>query len=365
MALCIHDVVSNKLCPFMQAPITARSDAVLLLQFVDLVLEGSPRDGEIPAYVYSLHAVSAHSVELISLSAIPILLFATVGLFLVFYMHHSWGVVGTVLAHSQVARHTMRSTMLTSWILFLWLTVQFYTDTREMKDVVQKYILLALFKDIYTPQVTAGYVQWGSFLAILLLEAPFLFVFFFCKSTDLHNRKQQLSKTDCRLCYWITVFCDTLDDISVVEAAQMASVYLFYIALNLTVSPIFAIAWVFSLAAYILVSIVYLAMLLEIVSSCCKTCSFGRVSKGLAFLLLGLLCLTVNYYVFRQLRVDKHNNYSTIRGLLSSLVSSVVIGLYGYIVKRLLYQKEDVDREEQEITETTPLNQDMKAFHEV
>ena len=44
MALCIHvDIVSNKLCPFMQAPITACSDAVLLLLFVDLVLEGSPR----------------------------------------------------------------------------------------------------------------------------------------------------------------------------------------------------------------------------------------------------------------------------------------------------------------------------------
>ena len=329
------------------------------------MLEGSPRDGEIPAYVHSPHDVSAHSLELISLSAVPILLFATVGLFLVLYIHHSWGVVGTVLAHSQVARHTMRSTMLASWILFLWMTVQFYTDTREMKDVVQKDILLTLFKDIYTPQVTAGYVQFGSFLAILLLEASFLFVFFFRKSTDLHNRRQQLSKTDCHLCYWIRVLCDTFGGIGVVAAVQMASVYLFYNALNLTVSPIFAIAWVFSLVAYILVGIVYLALLLEMVSSCCKTCSFVRVSKELAFLLLGLLCLTVNYYAFRQLRVDKHNNYSTIRGLLSSLVSSAVIGLYGYIVKRLLYQKEDVDREEREITETTPLNQNMKAFHEV
>ena len=243
--------------------------------------------------------------------------------------------------------------------------VQFYTVTREMKDVVQKDILLALFKDIYTPQVTVGYVQWGSFLAILLLEAPFLFVFFFHKSTDLHNRKQQLSKTDCRLCYWIRVLCDTLAGIGVVAAVQMALVNLFYNALNLTVSPIFAIAWVFGLVAYILVGIVYLALLLEMVSSCCKTCSFGRVSKGLAFLLLGLLCLTVNYYVVGQLRVDKYNNYGTFRGLLSSLVSSAVIGLYGYIVKGLLYQKEDVDRDEREITATTPLNQNMKAFHEV
>ena len=80
--------------------------------------------------------------------------------------------------------------------------------------------------------MTAGYVQFGSFLAILLLEATFLFVFFFRKSTDLHNRKQQLSKTDCRLCYWIRVLCDTLGGIGVVAAVQMASVYLFYIEIE-------------------------------------------------------------------------------------------------------------------------------------
>ena len=150
------------------------------------------------------------------LTAIPILLFATVGLFLVLYMHHSWGtmstvkhhswgVVGTVMAHSQVARHILRSTMLASWILFLWMTVTFYTVSREMAVAVQDEKPLRLFRDIYAPQVTASYVQFGSFLAILLLEASFLFVYFFHKSTKLHNRKQQLSKTDCHLCYWITV----------------------------------------------------------------------------------------------------------------------------------------------------------------
>ena len=38
------------------------------------------------------------------LTAIPILLFATVGLFLVLYMHHSWGTMSTVMTHSQVGK---------------------------------------------------------------------------------------------------------------------------------------------------------------------------------------------------------------------------------------------------------------------
>ena len=291
------------------------------------------------------------------LTTIPILLFTVVSLFLVLYMHHSWGVVGTVLAHSQVARHMMRSTMLTSWILFLWVIVHFYRITREMANAVQENRLLTLFPDIYTPQVTAGYVQWGSFLTILLLEAPFFIVFFSRKSTDLHNRKQQLSKTDCHLCYWIRVLCDTFGAMGVVAAAQFLSVYLFYNALFLIVSPTFTIAWVSCIASFILVATVCTAMLLEVVGSCCKTCSLGRIIKGLAFLLLGLLCFAINYYAVKQLR-DTEQHYSNVRGLLTSLVSSVVTGLYGYIVKKMLFQwKEDVGREETKKLEWAPLIQ--------
>ena len=327
------------------------------LQFAGLVLEESSFSVETSASVYYITDVNNPS-HLLALTIIPILLFATVGLFLVLYMYHSWGVVGTVLAHSQVTRHAMRSTMLASWIVFPFAMQQFIAGTREMADYVQKERPLTLFQDIYTPQVTAGYVQCGSFLVILLLEAPFLFVFFFRKSTDLHNRKQQLSKTDCRLCYWIRVLCDTLGAMGVVAAVQITSVYLFYNALYLIVSPIFAIAWVSSGAAYIVIFLVCTTMLLEMVSSCCKTCSFERIINGLAYFLLGLLCLAISFYTVSLLKRDKQSNYSTLRGLLASLVSSIIIGGYGYAVKRLLIQK--MNDKEIKNQESMPLNQEAQ-----
>ena len=325
------------------------------------MLDKSHFDERVSAYSYVYHSSGALEKHILYyLSAIPIFLFATVGLFLVLYMHHSWGVMGTVLAHSQVARHTMRSTMLTSWILFLGMMVHFYAITREMEDDVREKRAL-IFPDIYTAQVTAGYAQWGSFLAILLLEAPFFFVFFFRKSTDLHNRKQQLSKTDYRLCYWIRVLCDTLGAMGVVAAVQITSVYLFYSTLYLIVSPIFTMAWISCSAAFILVGIVCATMLLEMVSSCCKTCSFDRTTKGLAFLLLGLLCITINTYLVAQLKGDKQGSHNSIHDLVTSLVSSVIIGIYGYIVKKLLYQKKKgIDGEERENLESTSLIQKDK-----
>ena len=327
---------------------------VSLLQFVGLVMEESPLQVEMSAYVYgasdTYHAGSQHI-----LTVIPILLFATVGLFLVLYIHHSWGLVGTVLAQTQVARHTMRSTMLILWAVFVWMMVQFYTANKAMSDTIQEERLLTLFKDVYTPQVTAGYVQWGSFLAILFLEAPVLCVFFFRKATDLHNRRQQFSKTNCRLCYWLTVLCDTLGSIGVVTAVQIASVYLLYSALYLTVSPTIAITCVSNVLAIVASLLMCTTMLMQMVSSCCKIRSFGRIIKGLAFLLLGLLCIAISGYLIMQVKNDKQSSHDTIRGLLRSVVSSVIIGIYGYTVKRLLFQRKEEEGAERENRELEPL----------
>ena len=94
------------------------------------------------------------------------------------------------------------------------------------------------------------------------------------------------------------------------------------------------------------------------VCSCSKLCSFGKIIKGLAFFLLGMLCITINYYVVKQLKGDEQTTYSTIRDLPTSLVSSVVTGIYGYIVKKLLFQKKgDISREEMEDVESAPLIQ--------
>ena len=244
--------------------------------------------------------------------------------------------------------------MLISLIVLFWLMVHFYKINKAMAETVHEK-LFTPFQDFYTPQVTIAYVQWGSFLAILFLEAPVLCVFFFRKATDLHNRRQQFSKTSCSLCYWITVLCDTLGSIGVVTAIQILSVYLFYSALYLTVSPTIAIAWVSNGLAIVASLLMCTTMLMQMVSSCCKTCSFGRIIKGLASLLLGLLCIGISGYLTMQVKNDKQTSHDTIRSLLRSVVSSVIIGIYGYTVKRLLFQRKEVEGTERENQELEPL----------
>ena len=135
--------------------------------------------------------------------------------------------------------------------------------------------------------MTSSKIEFGSFLAILLLKAPFLFVFFFRKSTDLHSRKQQLSKTDCHLCYWIRVLCDTLGDIGVVAAVQIASVYLFYCVLLLIVHLTYTIVQVSLNVTYTATGVVVIFFLIQSVSRCLrKKCSLVGIVKEVAILLL-------------------------------------------------------------------------------
>ena len=318
-------------------------------------MEESSFQVEMSAYVHVTPASNGHHSIQYTLTVIPILMFATVGLFLVLYMHHSWRVVGTVLAQSQVARHTVRSTMLVSWVLLPWAMVHFYMVTKEMAEAVQKKRPLTLFQDVYSPQVTAGYAQLGFFLAMLLLEAPFLCVFFLRKATDLHNRRQQLSKTDCRLCYWFTVVCDTLGGIGVVSASQITSVYFFYCALYLIVSPTLIVAWMSHFAAIFASSLVCITILLHTLSFSCKTCSFGKITKGLAFLLLGLFSIAINFYLLQQVKRDKQASQDATRDLLRTVVSSIIIGINGYAVKRLLFPKKGVEETERGNQELKPL----------
>ena len=248
--------------------------------------------------------------------------------------------------------------MLTSWMLFPWLMAQHYIATKAMADTIRQTSLFTLFKGVYTPQVTAGYVQSGSFLAILFLEAPFFCAFFFRKATELHNRRQQLSKTDCRLCYWLTVLCDTLGSIGVVANVQIASVYLFYCGLILIVSPAYTIIEVSLKMTYTGTFLLVIFILIQTVSACFRRkCSLAGTVKGVAWLLLSLLCVTINNSLQGLKEFEDSSSDATFHAVLRSLVPSVIIGIYGYVVRKMLYQKmkKEVERAEKEDQELEPL----------
>ena len=123
------------------------------VQFMGTVLQDSPWSSDKTGVVEG-YTGNGHPNHKENFYFIPILLFATVGLFLVLFMHHSWGVVGTVLVDLQVAGHITRSIMLKLWIVFriLWMMVQLYIASRTMADIIEeRNLLFKPFHDLYSP----------------------------------------------------------------------------------------------------------------------------------------------------------------------------------------------------------------------
>ena len=135
----------------------------------------------------------------------------------------------------------------------------------------------------------------------------------------------------------------------------ITSVYFFYCALYLIVSPTLIVAWMSSFAAIFASSLVCITILLHTLDFSCKTCSFGKITKGLAFLLLGLFSIAINFYLLQQVKRDKQASQDATRDLLRTVVSSIVIGIYGYAVKKLLFPKKGVEETERGNQEMKPL----------
>ena len=337
--------------------------SLCLLQFLGTLFQDSPWHNDKFADVDDLDD-SYRPTPRMSIHLIPIQLFLMAGLLLVLYVHHSWGAVGTVLAQSQVARHTVRSAMLMSWGMFPWMMAQYYIVITVMANEIKEERVFRQIQDICSEQVTLSKAQWDSFLAILLLEAPFLGVFFLRKATDLHIRRQQLSKTDCRLCYWFTVLCDTLGGIGVVAAVQIASVYLFYCGLLFIVSPVYIIVQLSSKLTYIGATLFVTFVFIQTVSTCfsaCfgKKCSLAGAVKGVVIFLLLLLNVTINDCFQALQPFEDNSSDDTLHAVLRSLVSSVLIGICGYVARRTLYQrmKKEVESAEERHQELKPLVQ--------
>ena len=53
--------------------------------------------------------------------------------------------------------------------------------------------------------------------------------------------------------------------------------------------------------------------------------------------------MAINFYLLQQVKRDKQASHDGIDNLLRSVVSSIVIGIYGYAVKRYLFQRKGVE----------------------
>ena len=142
-----------------------------------------------------------------------------------------------------------------------------------------------------------------------------------------------------------------------VANVQIASVYLFYCGLILIVSPAYTIIEVSLKMTYTGTFLLVIFILIQTVSACFRRkCSLAGTVKGVAWLLLSLLCVTINNSLQGLKEFKDSSSDATFHAVLRSLVPSVIIGIYGYVVRKMLYRKmkKEVERAEKEDQELEP-----------
>ena len=159
-----------------------------------------------------------------------------------------------------------------------------------------------------------------------------------CKITDYHIRR----------CYHILLPPPYSASYNiVVAAAQITSVYLFHPLLYLTVSiacTIFHNSLTVADVGTMFMCFVLLQQLVTTASCKCSTL-FEKGMKCFTVLLLGIIYLGINNYFRPQLDPERQYTAGVAQRVLGSVVSSIIIGVYGYAVRKMLCRKmKEVER---------------------
>ena len=193
------------------------------------------------------------------------------------------------------------------------------------------------YKDFFKLQAIFGYVHFAIFLTVFLIEAPFLCSVFYKMNKPVNTNDQK------RKCAITKVMIATLGHMGIVFFIQILTVSMFYLAVFMFVDPLHGIILLSRgiLHIALLFSILTLlqVMLLEKRKCVCSCTSIEKV-------LIVVMASTTAYCVFgfweSVFYHTKHNEIeSTFKmdNIVHSIASSILLGVYGYICKKVIYQR--------------------------
>ena len=268
---------------------------------------------------------------------IPVLSFVVSGLIIVLYINKKRRSIREILIHSSMARCSVRSLMIVLWMGTLLYLVQYYWTISCFDQNIETNPNLHAYKDFFKLQAIIGYVQFAVFPAVFLIEAPFL-----CSVFYKMNEPVNLNHLK-RKCAITKVMIATLGHMGIVFFIQILTVSMFYLAVFMFVAPlhgIFSLSRGISLIAipFCLLTL-FQVMLLE---KSKRVCSCTSIVKVLIVVMASTLAYCIMRFWESVFRNMNHNGIETtfkMDNIVHSIFSSVLLGVLGYICKKVIYQR--------------------------
>ena len=243
-----------------------------------------------------------------------------------------------VLIKSTLAAECMYTGMIHSWIwlaylymhkIMMMISLYNYVTQFEQTD---KFMYNLLMQDVVT-QPTLFAIQ----NVIVLVEFPFLFVYFW-RSAMIKGvyRKRGRNKWPIR----VRKVAESLGWYGMVIACQVSATCIIYTGIFLFINPLYTIMQVIiNIAVIALSAILTLGAGVSCVS-CCKTCSLSKITN-LFIITMVIIIVGCISYIMRDILPDlfHHDESVTMIGLMSSVVSSGILAIFGYVCKKTIWNK--------------------------
>ena len=327
------------------------------MQFPHLVLstnEGPIQVGPVEGYKPGdwendkLDAINDEKKLAITLAILFV--FITIAPLFLFAMDTYTTTISTVLMKSKFAANCLYTVMLQSWFWALYFTFNTVQILRAFLRIAQqseeKYL-----EELLMPDVVLCFALFGVEMTVILIELPFVCNYFW-KSPVVHD--VYLKRSGLSRLLKLKMAAESMGWMGLVFFCQMSSVIGCYMAIFLFINPLYAITRMGNTVLFIAVFALFFAL-------CCGTClcaSCTRQKCHKYFLVTMIVLITgcSNFLAFKVLpepftdHTDQTDELVT--GLISSVVSSAMLAVFGYIFKTLVWNQITQEVQDFDHTET-------------
>ena len=268
---------------------------------------------------------------------IPVLSFVVSGLTVMLYINKKRRSIREILIHSSMARCSVRSLMIVLWIETILYLGQYYRTISFFDQNIDTNPTSHAYKDFFKPQAIIGYVQFAIFLSVFLIEAPFLFsvIYKINKPATMNQQKRKYAITKAMI--------TTFGHMGIVFFIQTLTVPMFYLAVFMFVAPLHGI--ILLSRGILLIAIIFCVLTLFQVILLEKrkcVCSCTPIVKVLIVLMAGTTAYCILKFwgsVFRHTQNSETETTFKMDDIVHSIFSSVLLGVLGYICKKVIYQR--------------------------
>ena len=267
--------------------------------------------------------------------------------------------ISTVLIKSRFAANCLYMVMFQSWF---WAIYFIYNTVQILKALLYKVQSGETFLyEILMPDVVLCVTLFGVEMAVILIELPFICAYFW-KSPVV--RDVYVTKTGPPGLLKLRKAAESMGWMGIVVFCQMSSVLLCYMVMFLFIDPLYTITRM-GVTAMVMLFTAVLSLYFGLSCANCCSCASCTSQKCHKYFLVIMVLFVATSISFLTLKVlpDPFTDYpdSMVTGVLSSVASSAMLALFGYICKKLVWNR--ITQEVQEFDDMAQSRSDGDKLH--